>query len=243
MLPARRRTTRVRAGIFFVLAGFVATACAPVHTAGRDFPTAAFATLRLRQTTDTQVEAALGQPFKRVAVQGITTNPAGPVRAGTRFSLAILTYEFGISNGGPAVSGHPVGKFATLVFLGGMLAAYDLNSTIPGDDNPPIDDKRLSLLKQGSTTRADIIGLLGAPSGQSVALSFLPQDHGHVTYAWTHIDAGGVRHKFLVIELDAHDVMTRYALVDRSGPVSSQPAIVPSPPIVVPRSVPLTTRS
>jgi hypothetical protein len=48
-----------------------------------------------------------------------------------------------------------------------------------------------------------------------------------------------------VIELDAHDVMTRYALVDRSGPLVSQPTIVPAlpPPIVVPKSAPLTTPS
>jgi hypothetical protein len=224
------------------LAGWLAASCAPVRTAGRDFPTAAFGTLRLRQTTDSQVEAVLGPPFKRLAVQGTTANPAGPVPPGTPFSLAILTYEFGISNGGPTVAGHPVGKFATLVFLGGTLAAYDLNSSIPGDANPPIDEQRLSLLKQGSTTRNDIIGLLGTPSGQSMALSFLPQDHGHVTYAWTHIDASGVRHKLLVIELDAHDVMIRYAMVDRSGPLLSQPGSVPLP-IVVPKSAPLTTKS
>jgi hypothetical protein len=220
-----------------------------VRTAGRDFPTAAFATLRLRQTTDSEVEAALGPPFKRLAVQGVATNPNGPVPPGTRVSVAVFTYEFGISNGGPAVAGHPVGKLATLVFFGGTLAAYELNSSIPGDGNPPIDEQRLSLLKQGSTTRNDIIGLLGTPSGQSMALSFLPQDHGHVMYAWTHIDARGVRHKLLVIELDAHDVMTRYALLDGSGPLSSPPAVVPAlpnappPPIVVPRSPPLTTPS
>ena len=63
--------------------------------------------------------------------------------------MAILSYAYGISNGGPDVSGHAVGKFATLVFFEGRLAAYDLDSTIPGDANPPIDDARLAQLHQG----------------------------------------------------------------------------------------------
>jgi hypothetical protein len=222
-----------------------AAACAPVRVAGRDFPTAGFATLKLNQTTDQQAEAALGPPFKRFAFQGTAANPRGALPVGTPLSMSVLTYEYGLSNGGPAVSGHAVGKFATLIFLGGRLAAYDVNSTIPGDENPPIDDARLALLHQGITTRNDIIGLMGAPSGQSVAFSFLPESKGHMTYVWTHFDGVEIRHKVLMIELDARDIMTRYALVDRSGPAQATPpsAAPPAPPIVVPKSVPLTTRS
>jgi hypothetical protein len=168
---------------------------------------------------------------------------------GKAFSVAILTYAYGVSNGGPDVSGHAVGKFAKLVFFEGRLAAYDLNSTIPGDANPPIDDARLALLHEGSTTRNDIINLMGPPSGQSTAFSFVPRSMGHITYVWTHFDGTDVRHKVLVIDLDANDVMTRYAMVDRSGPLPASPVMpelpgdqVPSP-IVVPKTPPITTRS
>jgi hypothetical protein len=228
---------------------FLAVSCAPVHIAGRDFPRAAFAELHLRTTTDQQAETLLGPPFKRLALQGTATNPAGPLPVGKPFSVAILSYAYGISNGGPDVSGHAVGKFATLVFFEGRLAAYDLDSTIPGDANPPIDDARLAQLHQGTTTRNDIINLMGPPSGQSTAFSFVPQSRGHITYVWTHFDGTDVRHKILVIELDANDVMTRYALVDRSGPLPST-QVVPElpgdqapPPIAVPKSRPVITRT
>ncbi len=241
----RGGSTGARCGAVLSVVAVLAASCAPVRTAGRDFPTAGFATLRLNQTTDQQAEATLGPPYKRFAFQGSAANAQGAVPVGTPLSMSVLTYEYGLSNGGPAVSGHAVGKFATLIFLGGRLAAYDVNSTIPGEENPPIDDARLALLHQGITTRHDIIGLMGAPSGQSVAFSFMPESKGHMTYVWTHFDGTEIRHKVLVIELDARDVMTRYALVDRSGPVQTTPPLPapPAPPIVVPKSAPLTTRS
>ncbi len=218
--------------------------------AGRDFPTAGFAALRLNETTAEQAEAALGPPYKRFAFQGTAANPLGALPVGTPLSMSVLTYAYGLSNGGPAVSGRAVGKFATLVFFGGRLAAYDVNSTMPGEENPPIDDARLAQLHQGSTTRNDIIGLMGAPSGQSVAFSFVPDSKGHMTYVWTHSDGTDIRHKVLVIELDARDIMTRYALVDRSGPAQTTtllptlPGAVPqAPAIIVPKTAPLTTRS
>ncbi len=246
----RGDSIRARCGAILCATALVAASCAPVRIAGRDFPTAGFAALRLNQTTDQQAEAALGPPYKRFAFQGTAANPHGAVPVGTPLSMSVLTYEYGLSNGGPAVAGHAVGKFATLIFFGGRLAAYDVNSTIPGDENPPIDDARLALLHQGTTTRNDIIGLLGAPSGQSMAFSFLPQSKGHITYVWTHLDGAEIRHKVLVIELDGRDIMTRYALVDRSGPAQTAPllptvpGIAPSAPaIVVPKTAPLTTRS
>jgi len=41
----------------------LAASCAPVRMAGRDFPTAGFAALRLNETTAEQAEAALGPPY------------------------------------------------------------------------------------------------------------------------------------------------------------------------------------
>jgi hypothetical protein len=239
---------RAAIGSFISLCGamLLAVSCAPVQTAGRDFPRAAFAALHLRTTTDQQAETLLGPPFKRLALQGTATSRTGPLPPGKTFSVAILSYAYGISNGGPVVSGHAVGKFATLVFFQGRLAAYDLDSTIPGDANPPIDDTRLAQLHEGRTTRDDIINLMGPPSGQSTAFSFVPQSRGHITYVWTHFDGADVRHKMLVIELDANDVMTRYALVDRSGPLPATPELPdppPAAPIVVPKTPPITTPS
>jgi hypothetical protein len=210
---------------------------APVRTAGRDFPSAGFATLRLKQSTDPQVEAVLGPPFQRVSIQTTVTKPDGPLPIGTPISFAIVKYLYLLTNGGPAAAGHPVSKFATLVFYDGTLAAYDLTSTIPGEENAPIDASRLALLKQGVTTRAEIIATLGMPSGQSIAFPHMPNALGHITYVWTHIEGQSFLHKILIIDLDRNDVMTHYALYDGTGPANAAP-LLPGLPAPLTPSVP-----
>jgi hypothetical protein len=236
-----------------VVTALLAAACAPmparVQSAGRDFPSAGFAMLRLKQSTDAQVEAVLGPPFKRVSVQTTVTKPNGPLPLGTPISFAFVSYLYLLTNGGPAVAGHAVAKIAQLVFFDGTLAAYDLNSTIPGEENPPVDASRLTLLKQGVTTRADIIALLGPPSGQSIAFPHVPHAMGHITYVWTHIDGQTLLHKVLMIDLDRDDVMTHYAFYDGVGPAPALPLLPgvptpapitpPVPPNVIPPKAPL----
>jgi len=215
-----------------VTGSLLLTNCAPVPTAataGRDFPRAAFAGFRLKETTDQQAEAMLGPPLNRLALKTTATNPAGPIPVGTRLDMALLRYAYIVGNGGPQAGNYPVVKIATLVFLGGTLAAYNVNSTIPGDDNPPIDDSKLALLKEGITTRNDIIGLMGTPTGQSEPLPFAAKSLGNVTYAWTHFEGAGLRHKILVIDLNSRDIMTHYTLLDASGPITKPAPGAPTP--------------
>lgn len=223
----------IRAVMSLLLVSVVAVSCAHVRVTGQDFSTAGFSTLRLRETTPQQVEALAGPPFKRMALQTTANKPGGAVPVGTPISLGIMNYVYVLSNGGAAASGRPVGKTATLVFWNGTLAAYDLNSSIPGEENPPIDEFRLAQLHQGITTRDDIIGLMGTPSGQSIALANVPKALGHVSYVWTHFDGPSLRHKVLVFDLNSNDVMTHYTLVDGEGPLPVLP-MVPPPPGVVP---------
>jgi hypothetical protein len=222
-----------------VLTALAVSSCAhlpaPARSAGRDFPSAGFAMLRLQQSTDPQVEAVLGPPFQRTSIQTTVTKPNGPLPIGTPVSFAIVRYLYLLTNGGPAAAGHAVAKIATLVFYDGTLAAYDLNSTIPGEENPPIDSSRLALLKQGVTTRADVIALLGPPSGQSIAFPHLPKSLGHVSYVWTHIEGQSLLHKILIVDLDHNDVMTHYALYDGLGPAPALP-LLPGLPAPAPLS-------
>jgi hypothetical protein len=228
-----RPITRVTAAIA-IIGPMLLTACAPavppvISRVGRDFPRAAFARFELKETTDQQAEAVLGPPINRLALKTTAANPAGPVPVGTPIDMAVLRYIYLLDSGGPQAGNRPVVKLATLVFLGGTLAAYDVNSTIPGDDNPPIDDSKLSLLKQGRTTRNDIISLMGTPSGQSAPLPFAPKSMGHITYAWTHFEGTGLRRKILIIDLNSRDVMTHYTLLDGSGPMPAPAPNAPSP--------------
>lgn len=224
-----------------VLTALLAASCAHlparVVSAGRDFPSAGFAMLRLKQSTDAQVQAVLGPPFKRASIQTTVTKPDGPLPVGTPISFAVDNYVYFLTNGGPAASGHAVSKVATLMFFDGTLAAYALISTIPGEENPPIDSSRLALLKQGVTSRADIIALFGVPSGQSIALPHVPNAIGRVAYGWTHIEGPSLLHKTLIIDLDGNDVMTHYTLYDGVGPAPVLP-LVPGLPSPAPFSPP-----
>ena len=213
-----------RAIMTVLVSGLLVAACAHVRVTGQDFNSAAFASMHLRQTTPQQAEALLGPPFNRMALQSTATNPRGPLPVGTPIRVGIMKYIYALSSGGPASSGRPVAKTATLVFWNGTLAAYDLLSSIPGEENAPVDEARLPQLQQGITTRNDVVGLMGPPSGQSIAVSATSKLPGHMTYIWTHYDGPTVRHKSLVIDFDSNDVMTHYTLLDSSGPLPVFPA-------------------
>jgi hypothetical protein len=209
-----------------VLAG-----CAQVRVTGQDFRSGAFGSLRLGENTEPVAEALLGPPYKRTAIHGTANNPKGPLPLGTPINLTLLTYAYGLSSGGAEVSGRPVSKNATLVFVDGTLAAYDFISTIPGEENPPIDESKLTLMKEGSTTRDEVIGLMGTPTGQARAIAGISKGKGAATYVWVHIAGGAVQRKLLRFDFDARDVMTHYTMVDTAGPL---PPLIPGLPGVVP---------
>ena len=192
----------------------------PTHTVGRDFSKEAFASFTLKQTTPEIVQAMIGPPLRQSSVRGTVTNPRATLPIGTPFSLTIYTYSYTLLNGGVATH-RPAMKMASLVFYNGTLAAYDVNSTIPGDDNAGFDETKLGLLQRGVTTRAQVIALFGVPNGQSIKLDNAPSQAGTVSYGRTEFQGSDIHRRILRVMLDGQDVMTSYTMLDNTMPANT----------------------
>jgi hypothetical protein len=230
-MPVWRNTTMVAAAM-------VAGCVAPLpHPVGHDFSRAAFSTFVLQTTTLPDVEAAIGAPLRLSTISGTANQQALIALPGTPIALTVANY-FYAPVGGTARQPQVPSKFATMVFFQGKLVGYDVNSTIPGDDNPPIPEDRLSGLKRGRTTRAQAIALLGPPDGQSVVFAE-PASHRSsvITYNWLHVADGMVERKLLKLDFDGSGLFTAYTMVDNSFPLGSGPIPFPAPSPSQPPSI------
>ena len=198
--------------------------------AGHDFPQAAFAGFALDQTTPDQVQAALGAPLKQTTTSGIAKPDSKVIAPGTRFSLTSFLYVYA-----PNVAGQPR-KIAFVLFFDGRLFSYNFLSSFPGDAMPPIDEQRLASLRQGRTTRAEAIALLGAPNGQSLHLLDNLKGSTQISYAWANDQSGTVKLRTLNVFFDRSGRMSTYTLQDNTFPVNSAPLQLPTPPKPPPSS-------
>jgi hypothetical protein len=208
----------------------VLAACAMVQQpAGRDFAKAAFARFALDQTSLNEAEAALGPPMKQVAIRGIARPGAAGVVPGTPIALVRLNYYYAPFGFGTPAGQHPA-KSATLVFLNERLVAYDFNTAIPAEVTPPIDQSVLANLRQGATTRAEAIALLGTPNGELLhVLNDAQRGASQVSYGWRRIANGTVEQRSLLLFFDKASRLSTYTLLDNSYPVDSPPIPMPMP--------------
>ena len=150
-----------------IMLALTLTACAT--TAGRDFTRPDPANLHLGQTTVSDVAALLGPPEDQGSWVG---NSAPEITGRTRgaFEPAVVpgaytkvVYRYAQKKD-PALGGDVTAKMATFTFRNNILIGYSYVSDFPGDGTS-LDETKLSALRKGTTTRADVEGLFGPPSG------------------------------------------------------------------------------
>jgi hypothetical protein len=199
------------------------------HPLGRDFSRAAFSGFVLQRTTLPEVEAAIGMPIGVSTSSGPGNEHALIATPGMPVSLTVAVYLFAPYGTGLRQPGQPI-KRATLVFFQGRLIGYDVLSTIPGDDNLPIAEDRLSFLHKGATTHEEAIALLGPPDGQTVTFGGPPsRSTSMMTYQWSHTEAGMVHGQLLRLQFDAAGRFLTYRMQDNSYPAGSTPIPFPMP--------------
>ncbi len=218
------------------------SACATAipHPIGHDFSRAAFSAFVLQTTTLPDVEAMIGQPMRVSTISGLANQHAVVVTPGTPVALTLVNYFYAPYGARPQQAPGP-SKAATMIFFQGRLVSYDVNSSIPGDDNAPIAEDRLGDLHKGSTTHQEAVALLGPPDGQSVVFGGPASGRtSMMAYQWANTEGGMVRRKLLRVEFDSAGRFSGYTLLDNSYPVGSapipfpQPRAAPSPPAAEP---------
>ncbi len=221
-------------GLAICLAGL--TACTPPRQnpalqptalqgpAGRDFPQNAFSGFALDQTTPAEVQAALGPPLKQSTTSALAKPESKVIAPGTRFSLTQFFYFYA-----PAMAGQP-SKIAVVFFFDDRLFLYSFRSTLPGAARPPVDEQLLANLRQGKTTLAQAVALLGPPCGEG--LDLLGNQHGstQISYAWSDNHSGTVKLRTLNVFFDRSGRLSTYTLQDNSFPSNTAPLQLPAPP-------------
>ena len=220
-----RSVVRV-AGVLGVI-GLAGCMAPPPVAVGHDFPQTAFAGFALDRTTSADVEAALGLPTKTSSMSGLAKPDSKVIAPGTRFTVTTLRYLFAPAGVGLPLVQHPM-KLASLVFFDGRLVAYDINSFIPGQMNPAVDEARLAELRQGQTTAAQTVALLGPPNGDVLHMVDSAAGTSELAYNWTQGDGLASKRRILRIFFDRMGRLSSYVVTDGGFPAAPQQ--IPPPP-------------
>lgn len=226
---------------FIIVLSLALSACGA--TSGRDFPHPDAARLRLGQTTVSDVTALLGQPEDQVSWVG-NSAPEATGRARTAFEPAVVpgayarvSYHFKKMQD-PALGGDIKSKTALFTFRDNKLAGYSYVSNFP-DDGTSFDETKLSLLRKGVTTRPDVEGLFGVPSGQAIWPSIEHEGQLVLTYVSVAFDPSTRRasDKTLAVLFGADGRMIDYQFSSRTTDIG-RPA-PPAGPGFIPLPVPI----
>ena len=138
------------ARMFAVLAVTVLLGCA-----GRDFVRPSSDTFKLGQSTYSQVIAQLGEP-RRV----------GDVMKNGK-NIKTITYSYA-AYGEPLEAGVVPGRGMSYYFSDDILVGQEFRSSFKSDHSN-FDDKQIDKIVKGSTTRDQVVQLLGKPTASYVS--------------------------------------------------------------------------
>lgn len=183
----------------FLTIGLLTTVLLAGCAAGTDFTRAKDDTIVLGTTTYQQIRDQMGSPEK----EGVVTANE------TQFHT--VTYTYAASSGEPLYSGVTPGRTQVFAFKDGVLVGHEFLSSFKAD-NTDFDDKMVSEIDKGVSQRADVISLLGEPSGVFIHPLAKNENGETLVYAYTHVTSSGfsinVFMKRLSVDLDSNDVVS-----------------------------------
>ena len=185
--------------------GWVALGLAALTTgcAGTDFTRPAPETLVLGKTTYAEINARYGTPYRE---RSLLRNDQNVRQA---------SYAYATAAGEPLVSGVTPARGMTFSFLDQVLVGHEFASSFRSD-HTDFDATRVPQIKRGETTRAQVIALLGAPSGMWIyPMVRNREDQGLVwSYGQTRASGFSIRghQKLLVVTVSPAGVVTEVEL-------------------------------
>ena len=136
---------------------FAAIACSLflAGCAGTKFVRAPDDSLALGQTTLEQIKARLGSPYKEGA---ITKNGQ---------QLKTASYAYSAAGGEANAKGVTPARSQGFIFFNDKLVGYEFASSWK-EDSTDFDGAKVSQIKNGESTRSDVVRLLGNPGGRYI---------------------------------------------------------------------------
>jgi hypothetical protein len=212
---------------------------------GKNFTMPTDGALKLGVTTPQDAVALLGEPLSKrsetvtsVEQNLIPTSIFGPARQLGTYDY--FSYLF-VDTAGQALigslSGRRPSRSMSLTFWNDRLVFYNSSSSFDADATD-FDDSRVAQIARGRSRAADVIALLGKPTGGAI----FPQiaiPEGRVLiydYAVDNLSANQRHVKFLAIYLDGSETVRDMHSENTTNPLPA-PAAAPAPvfvPIIVP---------
>lgn len=157
------------------------------------------------KTTYEQVVKQFGQPYK---MSGGKINET---------DVKIIGYEFFRENGEALSDDIYAMRQATFTFSDDKLVGYFFNSSFKSD-NTNFDESKLSLIKKGETTKANVIEIMGKPSGISVYPLMKKRNEIGYIYLYDYLTRPLSDSKFhqkrVIISLDGNDTVSEISFTD-----------------------------
>ena len=123
-----------------------------VACAGKDFARPSPDDFKLGQTTYAQLMQQMGEPRKTSDILKNGKN------------VKAVTYAYASKSGEPLEADVIPARAASYFFYNDVLVGQEFVSSFKSD-NSNFDDKRVESIKKGQTTRAEVIKLMGQPTG------------------------------------------------------------------------------
>lgn len=173
--------------------GILLTGCA-----GTNFVRITDVALVLGETTYGQITARLGSPYREGVV--------------TKNNLQIKTASYAYSAGGEAAGeGVIAARSQGFYFYNNKLVGYEFTSSWK-EDSTDFDSRKVSQIRRGSSTRNDVIRLLGDPGGKLIYPIIPNSNENAVSYLYNQTKGSVFNLKFyqkqLVVTFNRQGVVT-----------------------------------
>ena len=167
--------------------------------AGKDFVRPDASTLRNGQTTYAQATASFGKPF----AEGSAIKNDKTVKT--------VSYAYASLGGKPIRDGVVPARAMGLYFYEDKLVGYEFMSSW-AEDHTDFDQTKTSQIAKGQTTQAEVVNLLGKPSGYVVYPMIKATAGQAAVYAYLEVSGGPFARKSyrktLIVSFDDTGVVT-----------------------------------
>lgn len=163
--------------------------------AGTDFVRPDSKDLRNGQTTYAQVVARMGQPRQE-----------GSVIKNDK-TIKTASYAYASIGGKPLREGVTAARAIGFYFYNDTLVGHEFISSW-AEDNTDFDEGKIKDIIKGKTTRAEVVQLLGKPSGYYIYPLIKVSTGEAAVYAYSQVRGFTPFHKLLVVTFDAAGVVT-----------------------------------
>jgi outer membrane protein assembly factor BamE (lipoprotein component of BamABCDE complex) len=169
--------------------------------AGTKFVRLADDSLVLGQTTQEQIRARLGTPYREGE---ITKN-------GQQLQTLSYAYSSSSAGGGADAFGITPARSQGFIFLKDKLVGYEFASSYK-EDSTNFDSEKIPQIKTGVSTRSDVVRLLGNPGGKYIYPLIADTNDEATNYMYMQTRGTAINlksyQKLLVVTFNAQGVVT-----------------------------------